>query len=199
MTKTKVPPQYRRAIDELKDGVITTIFEQMEILRGEMLNFKKSCFEETETYMEVLDTQYNAPNEGKGNLTLINTDGTKKIEININDRIEFDEKLKVAKKLIDKCINKWAEEGSNPHLAIIVKDTFNVDKTGKVNIPRVLNLRRLDIKDEDWQKAMQAITDSLMVMGSKKYIRFHVRRDEYSDWKHITLNFASLDLSEMEG
>ena len=50
---------------------------------------------------------------------------------------------------------------------------LNADKTGKINTKRVLSLRRLDIKDERWLRAMDAIGDSIQVAGSKSYIRIY--------------------------
>lgn len=190
----KIPPQFKRAVDELKNDVIARVFEQASILKGEMINFKSNCFDEINTYMELLANEYNAPSKGKGNLSLTNTDGTKKIVINVNHQIQFDEKLKIAKNLIDKCIAKWIDS-SRDEIKALVNFSFEVNKEGKVSIGRVLSLRRVVINDVDWQNAIQAITDSLMVVDSKSYIRFYHRKDEYSAWKHLSLELAALDLT----
>jgi hypothetical protein len=74
---------------------------------------------------------------------------------------------------------------------MLVNDAFQVDKAGKINTARVLGLRRLEIHDPDWQKAMQAITESLQVTGTKQYLRFY-ERDANGEYQQIPLNVAVL-------
>jgi hypothetical protein len=66
-----------------------------------------------------------------------------------------------------------------------------VDKAGKINTARVLGLRRLEIQDPDWQKAMQAITESIQISGSKQYLRFYERNDR-GEYVQIPLDVAAL-------
>ena len=72
-----------------------------------------------------------------------------------------------------------------------MNDAFQVDKEGLINTSRVLSLRRLNIKDEDWEKAMEAISDSIQVASTKPYIRFY-ERDQTGDYKPITLDMAAI-------
>ena len=69
---------------------------------------------------------------------------------------------------------QWSE-GVNENLRAIVDDAFNVGKSGLVSTSRVLGLRRLNIKDATWKKAMDAITESMQVVSSKTYMRFYER------------------------
>jgi hypothetical protein len=71
------------------------------------------------------------------------------------------------------------------------QDIFQVDKTGKVSTSRVLGLRRLDIHDPDWQKAMTAITESVQIFGSKQYLCFY-ERNEHGEYIQIPLDVAAL-------
>ncbi|MDR1506452.1 MAG: DUF3164 family protein, partial [Treponema sp.] len=59
------------------------------------------------------------------------------------------------------------------------------------NTARVLGLRRLEIHDPDWQKAMRAITESIQVSGSKQYLRFY-ERNENGEYRQIPLDVAAL-------
>jgi len=72
------------------------------------------------------------------------------------------------------CSPQWSE-GANENLRAIVDDAFNVGKSGLVSTSRVLGLRRLNIKDATWKKAMDAITESMQVVSSKTYMRFYER------------------------
>lgn len=187
----KIPNQFRKEVDLLKDELVNRLFEHTKTLKGEMINFKNNCFDEIDAYLSILNESYKAPYEGKGNITLVNIDSTKKIQINVAEFIQFDEKLQVAKNLIDKCIAKWID-GSRDEIKALVNFAFEVDKQGRVSKDRVLTLRKVHIQDEDWQNAMQAINDSIVVTNSKTYIKFYERKDSYSQWQHVSLNIAAL-------
>jgi hypothetical protein len=108
----------------------------------------------------------------------------------VSDAIQFNEKLQVAKTLIDNCIRRWAD-GSRSEIKLLVEDAFYVDKQGNINKNRILGLRRLAIEDAEWQEAMKAITDSIQVMSTKTYIRFYERQRDGS-YTRIPLDIAAL-------
>jgi hypothetical protein len=66
-----------------------------------------------------------------------------------------------------------------------------VDKQGKVDTKRILGLRRLDITDDEWQRAMEAISDSVTVAVSKEYIRLYQRDDE-GNYHQLALDIAAV-------
>lgn len=59
------------------------------------------------------------------------------------------------------------QPGASGHRQSGIRHT---DKEGQINTGRVLSLRRLDIKDERWLRAMNAIGEAVQVVGSKSYI-----------------------------
>ncbi|MBU3953144.1 MAG: DUF3164 family protein, partial [Proteobacteria bacterium] len=108
-----------------------------------------------------------------------------------SEYLVFDERLQVAKKMIDDCLNRWTEN-SRAEVRTIINDAFAVDQEGRINTRRILSLRRLNIQDALWQKAMTAITDSLQVAGSKSYFRIYNRTGPEGQWQNITLDMAAL-------
>lgn len=64
-----------------------------------------------------------------------------------------------------------------------------MDKEGNLSTARILGLRRVDIQDDRWQRAMQAISDSVQVVGSKDYVRFY-ERDSLGKYQPISLDMA---------
>ena len=186
-----IPKHLRKDIDQLKDDTVNEIFQEGNKIMQSLSNFKTNSFESIETYMQILGEQYNIEYSGKGNLTLSNYNNTKKVVRAVHDFIVFDEKLQIAKSLIDKCIHKWSN-GANENIKVLVEHAFEVDKQGKVSTERVLGLRRLKIDDETWTEAMKAITDSLSTTGSRSYIRLYERLDEYATWKQISLNLSNV-------
>jgi hypothetical protein len=110
--------------------------------------------------------------------------------IAVNDTLQFNEKLQIAKELIDTCIKRWSSD-AKVEIRLLVEDAFSVDKAGNLNKNRILGLRRINIHDPQWQEAMQAITDSIQVVATKTYMRFYERLEDGS-YTQIPLDIAAL-------
>ncbi len=53
-------------------------------------------------------------------------------------------------------------------------------------------LLRLDITDERWLRAMEALRDAMRVIGSKEYVRFYRRKDVASGWEPVSIDLAKV-------
>ena len=53
-------------------------------------------------------------------------------------------------------------------------------------------LLRLDIEDERWQRAMDAIRASMRVIASKEYLRFYIRENFGASWQAVTIDLAKV-------
>lgn len=60
----------------------------------------------------------------------------------------------------------------------------------------MLSLRRLEIEDERWQRAMTAIGEAVQVVGSKSYIRVYERIGESDQYAPIPLDIASIFVAD---
>ncbi|MBF7689602.1 MULTISPECIES: DUF3164 family protein [Acinetobacter] len=186
-----IPEAQIKPIELERDDLTKDLIEEAKALQIQMQAFKRKAFADVAAFIQLSAEQYDIQLGGnKGNVTLLSFDGTYKIVRQNQDSIRFDERLAAAKALIDDCIQSWSE-GSNSYIKILVNDAFQVDKEGKISTGRVLSLRRHDIQDERWQKAMQAISDSIMVTDSKNYIRFY-ERDNNGKYQPISLDFANI-------
>lgn len=185
-----VPIESIKEVDLLRNNLVVELIEKAKSMAGTLSGFKASAMDDFQAFVELSGEKYGAKLGGKkGNVTLFSFDGRYKILRAIDDYITFDERLQAAKALIDDCLKRWTE-GSGTELRTIVNDAFQVDKTGRINTNRVLGLRRLDIRDETWKQAMQAISDSVQVIDSKSYIRFYERQAD-GDYKQLNLNIAA--------
>lgn len=186
-----VPEAQVKEIDKLRDEVVLKLVAGAQALQSTMQTFKAQCFDEMLAFMQLSVEEYDVKLGGnKGNVTLLSFDGQFKIVRQIQDSIRFDERLQAAKELIDQCISEWAAD-SNDNIKVLIQDAFQVDKEGKISTSRVLGLRRLNIQDEKWLKAMQAISDSIVITDSKNYVRFY-QRDEHGKYQAISLDFAHI-------
>ncbi|MFO0004499.1 MAG: DUF3164 family protein, partial [bacterium] len=127
----------------------------------------------------------------KGNMSFTTYDGRAKVQIAMSDHIVFGPELQVAKSLIDECLNNWSAD-ANANLRTVIYDAFSVNQHGKIDKQRVLGLRRMDIKDETWRRAMQAISDSCRSIGTTRYVRLYERDSQHGAWRQIPLDIASI-------
>jgi len=187
-----VPTSKIKAIDKDRNQVVTDICEEAKKVSAALFGFKASAMHAVNDFVERSLAAYDVKSGGKkGNVTLHSFDGRFKIIRHMQESIAFDERLQAAKALIDECIQGWSK-GSNVNIKVLVNDAFQVDREGKISTGRVLGLRRHDIKDEAWQRAMQAISDSMRVTSTKPYVRFYERNDATGEYLPISLDVAAL-------
>ena len=127
----------------------------------------------------------------RGGLQLHTYDQTARVEVSVADAMTFGPELDAAKALIDECLTEWSE-GANENLKAIVMAAFEVGEGGRVKLDRVLGLRQLDIADEKWMRAMQAINDALRVAYSRRYLRIYERADENAAFQQVVLDASRL-------
>ncbi len=181
-------------VDKLRDDMVHEIVNESIQKHKELQEMKKKFFSTIDAFVRLSAEKYNLNYGGKkGNMTFLSYDGMYKVVVSVNENIFFDERLQIAKELIDKCIQDWATDSRN-EIKALIQDAFYVGKSGKLDKNRILGLRRLDIQDERWQKAMTAISDSIQIAGSREYIRIYERDPNNSDkYNLINLDIAALD------
>lgn len=185
-----VPKDKVKPIDRARDKLVNSIFKEAEKISGTIADFREECFVRLADFADTSASEYGAKLGGKkGNMTLYNYDGSVKIVIQRGESKSFDERLQVAKSLIDDCIHDWSK-GSNKNIKVLINDAFQVDKEGRVSVERIQGLRRLDIDDPRWLKAMDAIADSIQIIGSKRYFRVYKRVGETDEYRPVSLDAA---------
>lgn len=187
-----IPESMIKPIDKERDRLVNELVGKARSVSNVLAKFKVEAFGDIAAFIDLSAEQYQAQLGGKkGNLTLYSFDGKYRIQRAIQDRIAFDERLQAARVLIDECLADWTE-GASPELQAIVNQAFDTDKEGQINTARVLSLRRLDIKDERWLRAMNAIGEAVQVVGSKSYIRVYERIGETDQYQPISLDIAGV-------
>lgn len=185
--KSKVKPQHI-----LEDEMVQRLASSAENLKNVLVKFKTSALEQASQFLELLAQEYGTQKGGKqGNVTFKSYDGSFEMQISVAKTLSFGPELQSAKTLIDACIERWSE-GASDNIRVLVNDAFQVNKQGSIDTHRVLGLRRLDIKDGDWLRAMDAISDALRVHGSKTYLRFYNIDTETGARQAISLDLAAL-------
>lgn len=186
-----LPEEMVKAEDKIEDEMVRKVLTFAKDLSGQIARFKEHTFADIGDLQALLAQHYGAKKGGKkGNATFMSFDGLMKVQVQVADLIEFGPQLQTAKTLIDECLNEWSAD-ARPELQAIVQRAFNTDKEGQVNRAELYRLRRWDIADPRWQRAMQAITDASRAVGSKEYVRFYERDSHDGGWRSVTIDLAS--------
>lgn len=186
-----VPIALVKAEDLLMDELVRTMLAKAGWLSAALSAFKQHAFEGVGEFQALLAQQYEATIGGKGgNITLTSYDGCAKIQVAVADRIEFGPELQAAKQLIDACVREWSAD-SRDEIRALVDRVFSVEKEGQISHSGLFMLLRVPIPDERWQRAMQAIRDSMRVIGTRRYVRFYERAAPDADWRGVSLDLAS--------
>ena len=189
-----VPATKVTDLDKARDRVVRELVQAAQLVSEDLARFKMLAMSEVDQFVALSAAQYGVQMRGaagKGNVTLTTFDGRLKVEKQVADRIAFDERLQVAKSIIDECVHRWGK-GSNDNIKALVNHAFKVDKAGKVSVGGVLGLRQVKIADADWLRAMDAVADSMKSVSSVAYVRFYRRNDETGEYLPISLNAAAV-------
>lgn len=179
-----------KPIDAARDALVMEIVARAQELSAAIKAFKRSTFADIAAFVSLSAGEYGVHLGGtKGNVTLLSFDGRFRVQRAIAESITFDERLQAAKELVDECLNEWTKDARS-EVRTLVQDAFRVDQAGNIRTAQVLGLRRLDIQDERWLRAMAAIGDAVQVVGSKSYVRVYERDDESGQYHAIPLDVA---------
>ena len=187
-----VPIEQVREQDLMRDEVARHLAQQALALNEMLAAFKARALADIADLVRIAGERYEVKLGGtKGNVTVTTYDGEYKIQRAIAERIEFTEELEAAKELINQCIDRWSQ-GANPHIRALVDRAFRTDTKGQIKTAAVLELFRLDIDDEEWLRAMQAIRDSIQSTGTATYVRVYRRIGKSEQYVSIPLDLAAV-------
>ena len=177
--------------DLAMDSFVREQVAAAKVKSADLSDFKQRAFDECYAWLDLVAEKYGRTRGGaKGNVTFSSFDGGEQITIRVQETLTFGPELQIAKDLIDECVTEWSE-GANANLRAIISDAFQVDKEGQLNTGRILSLRRVKIQDERWNRAMEAISESLQVAMSKTYINFR-EKDKHGKLINIPLDIAAI-------
>lgn len=151
------PVETVKATDQLMDEVVRKVVSFAGPLSDQIARFKQHSFDDVDRYVELLAQNFGAKVGGKkGNIQLLSYDGLMKVQIAVADNVVFGPELQIAKQLFDECVTEWSAD-SHAHIRALISRAFNTDKEGLVNRAELLSLTRVEIDDERWNRAVDAI------------------------------------------
>lgn len=187
-----IPLDAIKPIDQARDQLVAELVGRAKQMNRDLAAFKNALFNDIDAFVDLSVERYGAKLGGeKGNVSLVSFDGRYKVLMAIQDSLAFDEGLQAAKALIDECVHEWTQD-ARVEIKALINDAFQVDKQGNISTGRILGLRRLDIKDEKWQRAMTALSESVRVQNSTRYLRVYERVGLTNKYEPIALDIAGV-------
>lgn len=187
-----VPRANVREQDLMRDEVARSLAGEASVLNKALAAYKKKALGDIADLVKIAGERYDVVLGGKKGNVCINTyDGKYKVQRSVADRIQFTEEIEAAKALINQCIARWSE-GANDNIRAIVDRAFSKDTKGQLKTASVLDLMRLDIDDDEWKRAMEAIRDSIQTTGTATYVRVYERIGDSDQYKAIPLDLAAV-------
>ena len=132
------------------------------------------------------------PDKRKGNFTWYNFNRTIKIEVNINERVDFDDlTVQAAKEKFTQFLDVNIES-KDQFIKQMVLDAFETSR-GKLDARKVFGLIRYKSKINNvlFQEAVKLLEESIRRPESRTYFRVWTK-DENGKYNNIDLNFSSI-------
>lgn len=185
-----VPIESIEAIDLARDQFVKGVIAKTKELASQVEAFKRQLEADIQAFIDLSAEKYNvkAGAVSAKLVPLMTFDGRYKVTREIADQIDFNERLQIAKQLADECLEEWGETADYKVRAVLA-DSFQVNKKGRINVKKVLGLRKFNFEEPKWKQAMAAIADAVTVVGTKPYYRMH-ERDDDGNYNQIKIDFS---------
>lgn len=187
-----VPEDQVREHDKMRDQVARELAAEAEDLHARLAAFKRKALSDINDLVTIAGERYGVKLGGqKGNVTAATYDGSHKVLRSYAERVRFTEEIEAAKALINQCIVRWSQ-GANGNIRALVDRAFRTDGQGQLKTGAVLELLRLEIEDDEWVRAMEALKDSIQTAGTAVYIRVYKRVGDSDQYQAIPLDLAAV-------
>ena len=181
-----------KPVDRDMDEVVRRVHGFGAPLSEQMWRFRDYALSDLASFAERVVERYGGRLRGrKGNLQLITFDGCYRVNLAQADRIAVGPEIVAAQALVEECVKRWGSR-SDLKLRALVDQAFVTGADGAVSVANLLRLRRVEIDDEQWRRAQDAIADALRPAGKAEYIRLYRRETPAESWEPVPLHLATV-------
>ena len=187
-----IPVKYIGDLDKKKEKVTANILKGAIDINSRIKGFKTEIAEKCEDVYQKAMEKFDVDKATKGNFTFFNFDRSIKVEVSINDRIDFDDlTIQACKAKLDEFLNENLDS-KQEFLKEMVTDAFSTSK-GKLDSKKVMSLMRYKgkIKDVLFSEALDLLAESIRRPDSRKYFRVWQRLED-GKYEIVDLNFSSI-------
>lgn len=188
----EVPYTRITPLERQKEKSAFNVAKEALKIQATLVKFKQLISECSAAIFEQVLTMSEQQKARKGNFTWYNFDMSIKIEVTVDDRIEFDALLieKAKQKLLE--LVGEAVSRDKAFLKGLIMGAFETSR-GKLDTKKILSLKKhaSRVPDERFHEAMGYIDEAITRPFSKKYFRVFLR-DAANAYQHVDLNFSSI-------
>ncbi len=178
--------------DQLAHEYLCEFLPAALTLRDRLKAFKLAAVGELMAHRKMMMDDFGVAVGGEGgNITIRSADGRSMVKFTVQKAVSFGPELEAAKALIFECLNDWASSAGD-ELREIVTGVFSLNSKGRIDTQGILNLRKMNITDERWLRAMDAIDEAIRRDSSASYINFFEVDLETGSENRIPLDIAKL-------
>lgn len=145
-----------------------------------------------EAYLLFMKDKGLNPKSSKGNFTWYNFNRSIKVEVNINELIDFDDLgIQAAKEVFSSFLNENVQS-KDQFIKQMVLDAFETSR-GKLDAKKIFGLIRYKskIKNQRFQEAVKLLEESIRRPKSRTYFRVS-KKNSSGKYEVIDLNFSSI-------
>jgi hypothetical protein len=189
---TKIPYNRLTKLEILREAELARLVKEAKAVNTRLHMFKKQIIAGCDKLVKEFMKEKGVDSIGKVNVMLHNFDRSIRIELSINDRIEFDDlTMKACKEKFDEFLSANIDE-KQAFVKEMVNEAFSTSR-GKLDSKKVMSLLKYEtrIKDETFQAALVLLKESIRRPDSKSYYRVWVKGKE-GGYENIDLNFSSI-------
>ena len=189
----QIPYLRTTKVERLMERKSNKLLNEALKINVKLANFKEQLQDVChEVYDNFMTENGNDEKKHKGNFTWYNFDRSIKIEVNVNERIEFDDlSITACKDKLDQFLSANVES-KDEFIKQLVLDAFETSR-GKMDAKKVMSLLRYKskIKSSLFQEAMNLLENSIRRPDSKTYFRIWLKNSN-GKYENVDLNFSSI-------
>lgn len=191
-TGTRIPYNRTTALERRMETKSGKLLREAKKLNKALTEYKELIRQESIELFEAFMAEKEVKGEHKGNFTWFNFDRSVKIEVNVSERITFDDlTITAAREKLDSFIEANVN-GKVDFVKEMVNDAFKTSR-GQLDSKKVMSLMkyRTKIKDELFQTALNLIEQAIRRPDSKIYYRIS-ELDAEGKYQAIELNMSNI-------
>jgi len=195
-----VPIKYVSDYDRERDRIARRIHKRFKDTENVLRKVKADTLQDIFRLRAMAEKDANVSLGGeKGNIQFRSFDGNITVNLDIQYRTEFDERLAIAQQLIREAVKELSADASNADLVEIATQAFAPRKSGNLDMQRIRDLRKYKVSHPKWKKACEIISECERSIGSTQYVRVFERTQPDARPTPITLDIAVIpvDVSPM--
>ncbi len=188
----QIPSKRITPVERLKEKNASLLLKKALELQSKLIAFKEEIAEKSAEIQCAVVEGVKTTKDSKGNYTWYNFNRSIKVEVSVNERIDFDDlEIMACQEKLNQYISENVQS-KDDFISELIKDAFATQK-GKLDAKKVMSLLRYKerVKAPLFLEAMKHLEASIRRPDSKTYHRIALRNEE-GKYENIDTNLSSL-------